>query len=112
MCAQYGIQLMLSHDIRASTLALCHTTCSMYRYSPEQLYDVVSKVENYKVGNGCPLHASSVAKCTPGQQHGLIMHRCTQDFVPWCERSTVLQKRDDSYMEAELEVGFKVFVER
>ena len=52
------------------------------RYSPEQLYQVVSKVEDYK------------------------------DFVPWCERSTVLQRRGDDYMEAELEVGFKIFVER
>ena len=52
------------------------------RYSPEQLYAVVAKVEDYK------------------------------EFVPWCERSTVLQRRGDDYMEAELEVGFKVFVER
>ena len=51
-------------------------------YSPEQLYHVVSKVEDYK------------------------------EFVPWCERSTVIQRPDESYMEAELEVGFKVFVER
>jgi hypothetical protein len=44
--------------------------------------------------------------------YGLILHGGVQDFVPWCERSTVLERRDDSYMEAELEVGFKVFVER
>lgn len=55
---------------------------------------------------------AELPKVTFGHQHGLNMHRCAQDFVPWCERSTVLQKRDDSYMEAELEVGFKVFVER
>lgn len=53
-----------------------------YRYSPGQMYDVVSAVEHYK------------------------------EFVPWCERSTVLARRGDDYMEAELEVGFKVFVER
>lgn len=51
-------------------------------YSPAQMYDVVSAVEHYK------------------------------EFVPWCERSTVLARRGDDYMEAELEVGFKVFVER
>lgn len=53
-----------------------------HRYSPGQMYDVVSAVEHYK------------------------------EFVPWCERSTVLARRGDDYMEAELEVGFKVFVER
>lgn len=52
------------------------------RYTPEQLYSVVSQVEHYK------------------------------EFVPWCERSTVMYRKDDTYMEAELEVGFKVFVER
>jgi len=52
------------------------------RYTPEQLYSVVSQVEHYK------------------------------EFVPWCERSTVTYRKDDTYMEAELEVGFKVFVER
>lgn len=51
-------------------------------YSPSQMYDVVSAVEHYK------------------------------EFVPWCERSTVLTRRGEDYMEAELEVGFKVFVER
>lgn len=52
------------------------------RYTPDQLYQVVSNVEEY------------------------------DQFVPWCERSRVLERRDDTYMEAELEVGFKVFVER
>ena len=34
-------------------------------------------------------------------------------FVPWCVGSTVLRTRPDgSYLEAELEVGFQVFVER
>ncbi len=35
-----------------------------------------------------------------------------QEFVPWCERSMVMERQGDDYMEAELEVGFKVFVER
>jgi hypothetical protein len=33
-------------------------------------------------------------------------------FVPWCQRSTVLVRRPPSYLEAELEVGFQMFVER
>lgn len=34
------------------------------------------------------------------------------EFVPWCQRSEVLVRRDMEYIEAELEVGFKLFVER
>jgi ribosome-associated toxin RatA of RatAB toxin-antitoxin module len=33
-------------------------------------------------------------------------------FVPWCVRSTVTLRRPPTYMEAELEVGFQMFVER
>lgn len=34
-------------------------------------------------------------------------------FVPWCQKSVVKKKNvDDGYMEAELEVGFQMFVER
>ena len=52
-------------------------------YSPEQMFAVVSNVENYS------------------------------EFVPWCQTSTVLYKSEDgTYLEAELEVGFQVFVER
>lgn len=32
-------------------------------------------------------------------------------FVPWCQKSVVLVQREN-YLEAELEVGFRVFVER
>ncbi|KAK9842587.1 hypothetical protein WJX81_007573 [Elliptochloris bilobata] len=51
-------------------------------YSPEQLFTVVADVEHY------------------------------HEFVPWCQRSEVLVRRDMEYIEAELEVGFKLFVER
>lgn len=51
-------------------------------WSPRQVYDVVAGVEHY--------------------------HR----FVPWCQRSTVLLRRPPGYLEAELEVGFQMFVER
>ncbi|MCO5586112.1 hypothetical protein L7F22_040052 [Adiantum nelumboides] len=34
-----------------------------------------------------------------------------QDFVPWCQRSTVMWQKDDA-LEAELEIGFKFLVER
>ncbi len=33
-------------------------------------------------------------------------------FVPWCQRSAIVKQRGDEYIEAELEVGFQVFVER
>lgn len=52
------------------------------RYTQEQLYAVVSDVSNYK------------------------------EFVPWCQRSVVTEDKPPDYMEAELEVGFKMFVER
>lgn len=32
-------------------------------------------------------------------------------FVPWCQNARILTRKDD-YLEAELEVGFQVFVER
>ncbi|EIE24269.1 hypothetical protein COCSUDRAFT_28720 [Coccomyxa subellipsoidea C-169] len=51
-------------------------------YSPKQLYDVVAAVEHYK------------------------------EFVPWCQRSEIIQERPPDFVEAELEVGFKLFVER
>lgn len=74
---------LISRD-SALSMPSDNSSCRMCvdRYSAEQLYDVVSNVGEY------------------------------EQFVPWCERSTVLERRDDTYMEAELEVGFKVFVER
>jgi len=52
-------------------------------WSPDQLYEVVAKVEDY------------------------------HEFVPWCVGSTILKTRPDGgYLEAELQVGFQVFVER
>ena len=50
-------------------------------YSPQQMYDVVAAVENYK------------------------------EFVPWCKDSTIILQRGDNYLEAELQVGFQIFVE-
>lgn len=55
---------------------------SARRYSPDQLYAVVSNVDQY------------------------------HQFVPWCQRSTVLRRQGPTYMEAEMEVGFQMFVER
>ena len=34
------------------------------------------------------------------------------NFVPWCARSVIVQRHNDSRFDAELEVGFRVFVER
>ena len=35
-----------------------------------------------------------------------------KEFVPWCQRSDIILKNPPGYVEAELEVGFKMFVER
>eukprot|EP00891_Asterochloris_glomerata_P001313 jgi/Astpho2/1313/Aster-06185 len=51
-------------------------------YSPQQLYSVVAAVEHYR------------------------------EFVPWCQKSELIKKEEDKYLEAVLEVGFKLFVER
>lgn len=51
-------------------------------YSPEQLYGVVAAVDLY------------------------------EDFVPWCQRSTVLWRKGEEKLDAELEIGFKFLVER
>lgn len=51
-------------------------------WSPRQVYDVVAAVEHYS------------------------------KFVPWCQRSSVMLRRPPGYLEAELEVGFQMFVER
>ena len=60
-----------------------HTYCILFqRYSQQQLYDVVAAVEHYK------------------------------EFVPWCQRSDICVQKPPDYLEAELEVGFKYFVER
>ncbi|KAF7817499.1 coenzyme Q-binding protein COQ10-like protein, mitochondrial [Senna tora] len=50
-------------------------------YTPEQLFDVVAAVDFY---------------------HG---------FVPWCQRSEILKHYPDGSFDAELEIGFKFFVE-
>jgi ribosome-associated toxin RatA of RatAB toxin-antitoxin module len=52
-----------------------------FRYSPEQLFDVVAAVDLY---------------------HG---------FVPWCQRSEILKQYPDGSFDAELEIGFKFLVE-
>ncbi|KAL5719274.1 hypothetical protein ACHQM5_012076 [Ranunculus cassubicifolius] len=50
-------------------------------YSPEQLYAVVAAVDMY------------------------------EDFLPWCQRSKVVRHNPDGSFDAELEIGFKFFVE-
>lgn len=52
-----------------------------FRYSPEQLFAVVAAVDMY------------------------------QDFLPWCQRSDIIQRHSDSAFDAELEIGFKFLVE-
>lgn len=50
-------------------------------YSPEQMYAVVAAVDLY------------------------------EDFVPWCQRSRIIRRYDNGSYDAELEIGFKFFVE-
>ncbi|XP_030540030.1 coenzyme Q-binding protein COQ10 homolog, mitochondrial-like [Rhodamnia argentea] len=50
-------------------------------YSPVQLFDVVAAVDLY------------------------------QDFVPWCQRSEIIERYPDGSFDAELEIGFKFLVE-
>ncbi|KAF8405021.1 hypothetical protein HHK36_009917 [Tetracentron sinense] len=50
-------------------------------YSPEQLFAVVAAVDLY------------------------------EDFVPWCKRSEIVRRNADGSFDAELEIGFKFFVE-
>eukprot|EP01135_Chromosphaera_perkinsii_P000270 Nk52_evm39s62 gene=Nk52_evmTU39s62 len=50
-------------------------------FSPEQVFDVVSNVENYKC------------------------------FVPWCKKSEILERISDSEFRARLHVGFKLLSE-
>lgn len=59
-----------------------HHERKLLGYTQEQLYNVVSDVQNYK------------------------------EFVPWCQRSIVTLEKPPDFLEAELEVGFKMFVER
>lgn len=51
------------------------------RYSPEQLFNVVAAVDMY------------------------------EDFLPWCQRSEIVRRNPDGNFDAELEIGFKFFVE-
>ncbi|KAL2498265.1 Polyketide cyclase/dehydrase and lipid transport protein [Abeliophyllum distichum] len=50
-------------------------------YSPEQLYAVVAAADLY------------------------------EDFLPWCQRSEIIQHNPDGSFDAELEIGFKFLVE-
>lgn len=52
------------------------------RYTPEQMFAVVAAVDLY------------------------------EDFVPWCQRSQVLWRKGEEQLDAELQIGFKFFVER
>ena len=63
-------------------LPCCHCA-NICRYSPEQLYAVVSSVQDY------------------------------HQFVPWCVGSNIITRSDDgSYLEAELAIGFQMISER
>lgn len=52
------------------------------RFSQQQIFTVAADVEKYK------------------------------EFVPWCQRSVIVDTTNADHFSAELEVGFKMFVER
>eukprot|EP00899_Mesostigma_viride_P018872 jgi/Mesvir1/26987/Mv20698-RA.1 len=65
-----------------AALSRKHQERRLIGYTPDQLFNVVANVDAYK------------------------------HFVPWCKGSRVLRRVGDNYLEAELEVGFKIFLER
>lgn len=65
-----------------SGLTRQHEETRIVGYSPEQLFAVVAAVDLY------------------------------QDFVPWCQKSTILWQKNETALDAELEIGFKFLVER
>ncbi|KAK9155018.1 hypothetical protein Sjap_002498 [Stephania japonica] len=52
------------------------------RYSPEQLFAVVAAVD------------------------------LSENFLPWCQLSKIIKHNADGSFDAEMEIGFKFFVER
>ncbi|XP_058786194.1 uncharacterized protein LOC131660859 [Vicia villosa] len=71
----------LGGDGAESVLSKTYEEKRVLGYSPEQLFDVVAAVDFY---------------------HG---------FVPWCQRSEIVQRNPDGSFDAELEIGFKFLVE-
>ncbi|MFS7911221.1 putative coenzyme Q-binding protein COQ10, START [Helianthus anomalus] len=68
-------------DEGSNVLSKIHEEKRIMGYSPEQLFAVVAAVDMY------------------------------QDFLPWCQRSDIVQRHSDSSFDAELEIGFKFLVE-
>ncbi|PKA66070.1 hypothetical protein AXF42_Ash010480 [Apostasia shenzhenica] len=62
-------------------LSKSHEQRLVMGYSPEQLFNVVAAVDLYK------------------------------EFLPWCQRSSIVKRNKDGSFDAELEIGFKFFVE-
>lgn len=54
---------------------------NLSRYSPEQLFNLVSAVDMY------------------------------EEFLPWCRRSRIVKRNSDQSFDAELQIGFKFFLE-
>lgn len=68
-------------DEGSNVLSKVHEEKRIMGYSPEQLFAVVAAVDMY------------------------------QDFLPWCQRSDIIQRHSDASFDAELEIGFKFLVE-
>ncbi|KAL8172094.1 hypothetical protein V2J09_023898 [Rumex salicifolius] len=64
-----------------SALSKIHEERRVMGYSPEQLFAVVAAVDLYT------------------------------DFLPWCQRSDIIQRYPDGSFDAELQIGFKFLVE-
>lgn len=66
------------------------------RYSPNQMFQVVSQVEDYHKFVPWCVHSDSVLS----------------DSICRCVKSTIVKRNPTNYIECDLEVGFQVFVER
>lgn len=80
-CAQVRGFLGCGDGEEGSVLAKTYEEKRVMGYSAEQLYAVVAAVDMY------------------------------EDFLPWCQRSKIVRHNPDGSFDAELEIGFKFFVE-
>ncbi|XP_051139696.1 uncharacterized protein LOC127257356 [Andrographis paniculata] len=64
-----------------NTLSRKHEERQVVGYSPKQVFDVVAAVDLY------------------------------EDFLPWCQRSEIIRRHPDGNFDAELQIGYKCFIE-
>lgn len=95
---------------------VCH--CGERSFSPRQIYDVVAAVEHYhefvpwcqrRWGEPSQGWSADAAAASLFRLHA---HRLPESCPPPDHCSTIMLRRPPNYLEAELEVGFQMFVER